>query len=202
MPNDYAAAAYPDTWQVLGIQLRPFSLGHYLKLRRLGCAFVEEDSAIAGLGDLLLGVLVCGMTSHPDPDQDEFWQWWRQPINRWQRWFPKLLGTLTPAEKFLLRWGRRCRGVDLEARAKQFNEYIRNNIVEPDYWRERESGRASGAHWSHAVIATLVSKCGYTQLEAYNVPLAKALADFFKWLEGEGAITLMTDEESEAAHGA
>ena len=198
MPNDYAAAAYPEPWQVLGITLRPFSLGHVLKLRRLGNAFGADEPTNAGLGDLLLAVMVCGMSSHPDPTRDPFWQWLNRPVAPWRRWCKWFVAQFTPAELFLLRWGRKCRGVDIEDRAKLFANYITAQCDCPGYWDENKSTRKSGAHWSHDVLATLVSKCGYTQEEAYNVPLSKALNDYFKWAESEGGITLMTPEELEA----
>jgi len=113
----YHDAAFPEPWQVLGLRLRPFSLGHYLKLRRLGCAFVADDTQRATIGDLLLGVIVCSMPTNPDPTQDPFWNWvgrdkpsgiagWLYPV---YRWWQKRKGreALTPAEIDVLRWGRK-----------------------------------------------------------------------------------------------
>jgi hypothetical protein len=198
MPTDYAAAAYPDPWQILGVQLRPFSLGHLLKLRKLGNAFAADDAAEAHLGDLLLAILVCAMPSHPDPLKDEFWAWLNRPVAKWRTWCPWLFHQFTPAELFILKWGRRCRGVDLKERAELFQKYIQTHSEMPGYWNESKSTRTSGAHWSHSVLATLVSRCGYTQEEAYNVPIIKALNDYFKWAETEGHLTLMSAEELEA----
>ena len=64
--------------------------------------------------------------------------------------------------------------------------------------RLEENKSKSGAHWSHAVIAGLCSECGYTQLEAYNVPLGKALADYLKACEATGSIRLMSELEAVA----
>jgi hypothetical protein len=42
-----------------------------------------------------------------------------------------------------------------------------------------------------------MSECGYSQTEALNAPMAKALADYFKYAERNGMVTLMTDDELE-----
>ena len=63
--DDYLHSIIPEPVTILGQDLRPFSLGHYLLLQRLECAFVCEDKEPL-LGDLLLGLLVCGNTyRHP-----------------------------------------------------------------------------------------------------------------------------------------
>lgn len=208
MSNTYSTAAYPDPWRVLGIQLKPFSLGHYLKLHRLNCAFVADESRTATLGDLLLGVAVCSMDSHPDASRDPFWQWlnraepdgllaawWYRVRVRVAGWFKTKL--LTPAEMDIYRLGKHCGNIDFPAKVKLFSDYIGHHSKVPGYWQENTDSKKSGAHWSHAIVQVLVSKCGYTQQEAYSAPMCKAFADFFKYCEGEGGIRLMTQEESD-----
>lgn len=206
--SDYFRSAYPEPWQLLGVSLRPFSLGHYLKLHRLGNAFVSDDVETATLGDLILGVVACSMRSHPDPDKDEFWQWLnrKEPTTKAERiawgWRKLLCRVLkkqmpTPAELDVHNWGRKIGVFDVSAKAQQFADYIAKHSECPRFWEEQASDKKSGAHWAHAVIHALTSKCGYTQEEAYNVCAAKALADYFKHAENEGAIRLMTPQEIE-----
>ena len=52
--DDYLHSIIPEPVTILGQDLRPFSLGHYLLLQRLECAFVCEDKEPL-LGDLLWG---------------------------------------------------------------------------------------------------------------------------------------------------
>ena len=200
---DYFSAAYPEPWQILGIKLLPFSFGHYLKLHRLGCAFVSESEENATVGDLLLGIVVCSMPSHPDPEQDQFWQWlhrdkpegfWRRLLWRF-RWHK-----MTPAEQDVFRWGRKVGICDIKDKAEMFAKYIRQHSEAPAYVEERPDlpPRDSGSHWAHAMMAALTAKCGYTQIEAYNVPMPKAMMDFFKHAESEGAIRLLSQEVVEA----
>jgi hypothetical protein len=104
----------------------------------------------------------------------------------------------TPAELEVHNWGRRVGIFDISAKAKLFADYIAKHSECPRYWEEQAGdGKKSGAHWAHAVIHSLTSKCGYTQEEAFNVCLSKALSDYFKHAENEGAIRLMTPEEIE-----
>ena len=57
---DYYQAAVPDGWQVLGVKLRPLSLGHLILLKRYGSAFVV--GGIPTEADLVLSVLICSRT--------------------------------------------------------------------------------------------------------------------------------------------
>jgi len=204
---DYFAASYPEPWQILGLKLRPFSFGHYFKLHRLGCAFVSDKQETATLGDLLLGVLVCSLPSDPDPTKDPFWNWLTKERSglgyRLHCFAAKLFRKepLSPAEYEVFRLGRRIGCFDLPEKARLFSEYIDQHTKSPPYWEENTSEKKSGAHWAHAIIGTVVSKCGYTLDQAYNAPLHKVLADYFRYAESEGAIRLMTQEEIEILHG-
>jgi hypothetical protein len=201
--HDYFSAAYPEPWQVLGVKLLPFSFGHYLKLHRLDCAFVSEDAKAASIGDLLLGIVVCSMRSNPDPEQDPFWQWLHRErpdsLCGRLRWHLRR-HKLTPAELEILQWGRKVGVFQLEEKAKLFDSYIKLHSKVPPYVEEPSDSprRESGAHWAQSVIAALVAKCGYTQLEAYNVPMPKAMQDFFKHAETDGSIRLLDPEMVEA----
>lgn len=213
MPNTYSEAAYPAPWQVLGVALKPFSLGHYIKLNRLGCAFVADETKNATLGDLLLGVAVCSMDSHPDAGKDPFWQWLSRsaPEGKFAGWWYRLRcriarmfrqQLLTPAELDMMRFGRKCRGFDFPSRAQLFADYISAHSKAPAFWEsDNQGGKGSGAHWSHAMMQVLVSKCGYTLEEAHNAPLTRAMADFFKYIESEGGCRLMSEEEARFLNG-
>ena len=194
--KSYFASAFPEPWRILGIQLRPFSLGHYLKLRQLGNAFVSDGASNAAMSDLLLGIAVCSMSSNPDPASDEFWCWLNQPPG--SSLFAKLFRRkqLTPAELDVMHWGRVAGKFDLADKAKLFADYIAAHSEVPAYWVLEEAKNTSGAHWSQAVIAGLCAECGYSQWEAYNAPLCKSLADYLKACEVGGAIRLMSDVEA------
>jgi hypothetical protein len=183
---DYFTATMPEPWQILGLRLRPFSLGHYKLLRRFGCAFVSESAEAPTRGDLLIGVLCCSMKV------DEFLSFIETP----------------DFEQSVNDWGAQVGLFDLNNRAQMFKDYIEQQSTVPKYWEEKTGG-SSGAHWAQCVEVTLRSKLGWTQADIDTQPLSKAFADYFKYAENEGAVKLMTPEDiafiesqKEAAHGA
>lgn len=212
---NYFTAAYPEPWQILGVNLKPFSVGHFIKLKRLGCAFVAEDSTPATIGDLLLGIIVCSMSSDPDPEQDEFWRWYHREsphgiygglMWRLKKVAARILGKqmLTPAEYDVYQFGRRVGQFDLEEKCKLFQRYVADNTIALPHWIEPPKGdeKKSGAHWVHSMVSCLSSHCGYSAKEAYNTTFAKALADYLKHAESNGIVRLMTEEEMKLTEAA
>jgi len=202
--SNYFDAAYPEPWQVLGVNLKPFSLGHYVKLYRLGCAFVADEVKPATLGDLLLGVAVCSMDSHPDPAKDQFWQWLNKPEPEgWRKWAGRLFKRLgltvpSPFEIEMALFGKKVGNVKISDKIELFKKYVDAHSRSPAYWDMKPNEGGAGGHWAQSLAHVLTRDCGYTQEDVYNVPLSRALADFFKHAEGEGVVRLMTQEERKA----
>lgn len=209
--KDYFLSAAPEPWQVLGLTLRPFSVGHYIKLRRLECAFVADGAVDAQLRDLVVGVAVCSMSSHPDQNRDEFWQWFNREKPDGvlaglkfsvHKQAARLLKRehLTPAERDLYDLGKRCGLFDFKQKAQIFADYIADHTQPLDYWLEPDQNGGepskSGAHWVHAMVTTLTGKCGYSLLDAYNVSFGQCLNDYLLEAERNRAIRIMTPEES------
>jgi hypothetical protein len=207
---DYFSAAYPEPWQILGVNLRPFSVGHYLKLKRLNCAFVADGESLASVGDLLLGVIICSMPSHPDAEQDAFWCWYHRqsPDGAWaslmwksRKHAARLLRKemLTPAEFDVYQFGKRVGAFNLKDKSELFQSYIAAHTGSLPHWIEPSDGseRKSGAHWIHSMISCLTSSCGYTINDAYNVSFGRALADYLKHAENNGTVRCMTEAEIE-----
>lgn len=200
--DNFFAAAYPEPWQILGVKVRPFSLGHYIKLSRLGCAFVSEKETTATLADLILGVIVCSMPTTVDPSADPFWQWMNRKSGGWKYFFYKhrkiLMGKkfATPAEYEVFLWGKKMGAIDFAQKVKMFSAYMDSHSAMPAYVEERPDSQSkpSGAHWSQSVLSSLVSKCGYTMEEALNAPVSRALSDFLKQAESDGAVRLIPSE--------
>lgn len=175
---DYFAATIPEPWQILGLRLRPFSLGHYKLLRRFDCAFVSDEKTKASVDDLILGVLACS----------------RSPQE-----FLSMLN-LPNFKQDANDWGKALGVFVLEEKVKMFADYIREHSKIPPYWEEGDS-KPSGAHWSQCVEVSLRSKLGWTSEEIDTLPLSKAFADYFKHAENEGMIRLMTPEEFSSVGG-
>jgi len=200
--NNFFAAACPEPWQILGVKLRPFSLGHYIKLSRLGCAFVSEKETQATLSDLLLGCVVCSMPTAVDQERDPFWLWLgrrrgglRYRLYCFKQWLRRKPAA-TPAEYDAFAWGQSIGEIDLSAKVALFSDYMDQCSAAPAYVEEHRDtpAKLSGAHWTQSVLSSLVSQCGYTMEEALNVPISRALADFIKQAESDGAVRLLPAE--------
>lgn len=170
---DYFAATMPEPWQVLGLRLRAFSLGHYKLLKRFECAFVADGEAHATAEDLLLGVLVCSR------EPKEFLRMIESPTFKQDaRAFGDSVGIFDLKEKCLM-----------------FADYIAEHSAQQPYWEEANEGKTSGAHWAQCLEVTLRSKLGWTSEDIDTHPISKAFADYFKLAESEGMIRLMTADE-------
>lgn len=82
---DYYLARVPEPTTLLGLKLRPFSLGHRLLLHRIKSYFVGEDEDL-GYEDLALSVLICSQTYEKaisyldDPDLQKFMGKWADQL--------------------------------------------------------------------------------------------------------------------------
>ncbi len=86
--------------------------------------------------------------------------------------------------------------IDLPERVKMFSDYMEACSAMPAYVEEHQSTppKASGAHWAQSVLACLVAKCNYDMRDALNVPMSRALADFLKQAETDGAVRILPPE--------
>ena len=196
MSADYFQRAIPEPFRILGLPLKPLSLGRYRLLKRFDIAFVADCEAKADTKDLILGVLICSQ------EVDEFQAWLELPPKRRARDLKRWRKTVCP-KAWLCRvpfigktWLRR-KMPDLLEKIRLFQIYVQQHSKMPAYWDESGDERTSGAHWSHSVEVCLRSQVGWSRDEINEQPLSKALDDYFKFAESQGAIRLMTQAEIE-----
>src|SRR5947209_6324366 len=174
----YFSAAVPEPFRVLGLPLRPLSLGRYRLLHRFNCAFVSEGTSSATVGDLLIGALICSMRV------DQFLIWanssdfyrdvkaWGRRVSPWQ-WLARIPG--------LARWWRRHFSFDAREKIGLFSAYVREGSVVPKFWDESgpgSDGSGSGSAWSQSVEVALRGELNWSAEEINEEPLSKALADY------------------------
>lgn len=171
MGSPYTAAFCPPAPEVLRRRLLPLSLGHCVLLEAVGSPFVRAGGARVKPGDLALAVFIC---SHPSKATRE--------------------AHYTP-DKFALdiQWGLDCKGLDFVAEKKAFEEYLESSLKMPEIWQESGS-KAPVAAWQFSVVAALM-KGGLGREEAWDMPVAEALALYAAMLEREGA-ELVSPEEA------
>jgi hypothetical protein len=182
--QSYTEALIPTPYTILGIPLRPLSLGHIFLMKRFDCKFASENpDEKGGIDDLLLGIAICSR------EFDEFLEFIQNPkeFHAWAKKWGKLLHKqLKKKNEF-----------ELVSKFYLFKEYLKDGIFIPKYWEmdNNEDSMSSGTHWTQTVLHALMSELGYSQKEALNIPISRALADYFRHLERNGLITLMTDDE-------
>jgi hypothetical protein len=185
-------ARVPEPYRILGLKLKPLSLGRYCLLRRFDCAFVsEEPDAIARPADLVLGVFICAQSCR---EFLELLSNGKFQIEI-QRWGHKLFET-GPWAKHLPKKLRRPKPFNYVEKVALFKSYLSDSVKIPKYWEEHEGdANSSGAHWTDCMEGVLRGELNWTEGEVNERPLSKAIGDYYKWMESKGAIHLVSDDE-------
>lgn len=166
----YAQAAIPEPYRILGLRLRPFSLGHWLLMQRFDCALIGGGKPEHS--DMLLGVLICSMR------YQEFLAFIEQK----------------DFQKQVIKWGKRNNLLELDEKSELFGRYLTDSLSEPAYIELRPGGDGAG-DWAQNLKITLMTRLGYSEGEVLDMPLSKALADYYKLAESDGFLRLLTAED-------
>lgn len=189
----YFTAAVPEPYRILGLRLKPLSLGRYRLLQRFDVAFVADEAKTAGPADLILGLFICSM------EVEEFLAWANS--NRFQKeaakWGRKVFSSpIIGRIPFIGKSWRKKYSPEFFQKFALFKRYIEEGSVLPSFWDERGGGQSSSAgHWAQNVEVVLRSELGWTGEEVNEQPLTKALSDYFKFAESQGLVRLISDEE-------
>ena len=168
----------PRPFVVLGVELKPFSVGHKLLLQQICSPY--EDGKSCGPDDLMLAVAFCSTT------------------------FEDGCAELNGAglDKRIKSWYKRLGGdLDWVAASKLFGEYIAYHsrfyafaqTQEPDQYTQSKSPLL------HSVIATLQIEYGLSQSEALNRCFGLAMCDYILACERKGGVAVRDAEEHAAA---
>lgn len=161
----------PPRVRCLGVQLRPFSLGHALVLRHLGNSFITETPTAA---DLPVAALVCA-------------HGWRENVRKLRK--PRRLVRL------MRLWGWLTRKMNKGEEARALHAYISEQMELPEMKRERGSGvRYLVSEWETRLFMHLRAM-GYDDEQALDMPLARAQLFMVAKLEEDGAASFKTRRE-------
>ena len=179
-------AALPEPQTILGLRLLPLSLGRYRLLKRFESPFVDESPREVSVQELtkelFFALLVCGLPV------SEFKDYLMQPdkLQKQARRFGKVAGKFT-----------KQKGFSILPCFEQFKKYCAEATAMP--WHAMPKDRAdeseSISHWSHSMEICLRSNAGWTAQEIDEEPMAKAMTDFFKFLETQGVVRLISHED-------
>lgn len=190
---DSFKSAIPEPFQVLGLELKPLSIGRYRRMARHGVAFVSETETSASIADLLLGVVICSMRCDEFDSSVLTPKFWKD-LHRWSKHLnPHAWIGVFP---ILGKWWRKNHSFNFVEKMQLFKRYIDEAQLCPEYIVKNESNSGgSASHWSHSIEIVLRGELGWTKEEIEEAPLSKALSDYFKHMENQGMITILTEED-------
>jgi len=191
--DDFYSAAIPEPTTVLGLRLRPFSLGHVILLGRVRSSFVTEGEPLS-LHDLALSVLICslsytdGLSLFNNRNLDRFFK----------RWHSRLAG-----ESWLTRLGfRKLREIDYAQKAVEFGEYIKRASKIPNYSYRADDFKQIECPSVQIVKVTLMRDMGFREAELMDRPWGLCLWDYVTIRALAGHISLVDSDQLKEAQAA
>lgn len=190
---DYYTARLPEPTTILGLKLRPFSLGHLLLLHRIRSYFVGEDEKLT-YEDLALSVLICSqpyaaaVAAFDDPDLPVF-------MDKWQ-------ARLTGRGLLTALGLRKLRVIPLHASAAAFVEYMAAGYCKLTYAPKSE-GEPIPLPLVQLVSVTLLQEFGGLTDEALmDRPWGRCMEDYVTIHAIKGSVTLYDGNVLAEAHDA
>lgn len=192
MNKAFYLAAIPEPVTLLGLKLRPFSLGHNLLLHRIESGFVCGGSI--GFDDLAASVFICAQTyqsalnSFQDSDRPAFMRTWHRKLTG-DVWWRRLLRLKITA-------------VDLRIKSAEFVKYLEAGSKMPYYEAPADKVGESQIETIHAVWLSLISETNLTNDEILNRPWGQCLYDYIGLKAMNGELKIMSDDKAEARRAA
>lgn len=157
----------PPRVRCIGVELQPFSLGHYLILREMGNAFLVPK-CVPPYEHFSAAAFVCAHT----------WEQYHR-LNRWYLQWWMLLQVRA--------WGRMAKKFNVLKEILSLKDYIQSQMDLPEKARSRGGTRYLFSDWETRLFCYLRS-IGYTESQALNMPLSRANLMFCAHLEESGTM--------------
>ncbi len=178
-PPEYLSACIPEPFTVLGMKLRPLSIGHILLMQWQGLSYVSERPEPPTMDDLISGCLICSMGFR---EYKEFLE--RQDLR-----------------EELTRLGRVFSFDELPEKYALFRAYLDQGTESPEVEIPDSiaSGVLLGTPWLQSLRICLMSKLHVSNEETFDYPYRMALWDCFSVRESEGRLVINTGQMDTAA---
>lgn len=175
--DGFYEAAIPEPFRVLGLRLRPLSMGHLILLHRIGSPYIAEASEAENgnaIGNLAIAALVCSMTFQEGVELLNTPDLGRQ-IAAWGRRIRKP------------HWWSREQKIDWAEKHQLFADYIRHSTDLPGHYWTREDGFTVQAPYVQIIKVQLMLKLHFTEAELMDRPWRLCLWDMLtvRALEGD-----------------
>lgn len=169
MDDGFLEIAVPERTTLLGLELKPLTIGHCLLLDRFDCVNVQDPDS------LVMAVLICS------DDHEKF-----QSVieSRWLDWQLKI-------------WRWRLGKVDWLEKIQLWHEYF-DGQSKPPLTVSLQDGKGmagSGTPFMQHLKTYLQAKLNYSPSEALNAQVGMALWDYYSHAEIEGNIRVVDREE-------
>lgn len=190
MTDEFYSVAVPEQRQILGLPLRPLSLGHLILLHRVQSAFVCEG--IPDYQELAIAALICSL-SYEDgiaalKDSDT----------------PKLLKRLgeriTGIRDWRVRLGlRKPRVIDLPANVAAFSSYLKDHSSIPHYSYTPGDFKTVDCPQVQIVKVTLMRDLHLSDTEILNRSWAMCLWDYVTLRALKGELSIVAKDQIDNA---
>jgi hypothetical protein len=186
---NFGEALTPRTFVICGVELRPFSLGHWMILERLGSPFLssnpsENVSLAEGVGDFLVLLLVCGQTYE---DNDKM-------LND-EKLFRKTVKTF---EKHIKKVIKKDKNWNIFHETRWVKEYLAYFVAMPNFTEKSDPSVPSGIDWKQSLYTIMRNEYHYSRSEILNMPVRRLFYEWCSFAEKNGAIQVSNTHEIEA----
>jgi len=190
MTDEFYSVAVPEQRQILGLPLRPLSLGHLVLLHRVQSAFICEG--IPDYQELAIAALICslsyedGVAAIKDSDTPQL--------------LKRLGERITGIRDWRVRLGfRNPRVIDLPANVAAFSSYLKDHSSIPNYSYTPGDFKPVDCPQVQIVKVTLMRDLHLSDTEILNRSWAMCLWDYVTLRALKGELSFVAKDEIDNA---
>lgn len=198
MDRAFLRALHPAPYRILGIELRPFSLGHSLLLHDIGSPFVAEELREFTVHDLFIALSICALPYEKGKALGEDAKGWKKKCDEWvAKNIRHNCGGLW-SRLWRIARGKPLPDWDIANDVRAFFRYLSEGNARPDYKAEPGNDMAFlYSPWQLRMMVKLRREFGMTRSEILDMPLAEAWWMYLGAVEADGSIQICTEDEKE-----
>jgi hypothetical protein len=188
-PFSYNEAINPRQFIICSLELRPFSLGHYILLEQIESPFITDDPNQSvemeyGLCHFLMCLLICSQTYEDNVKM----------LNEKEH----LQVVVKVFQKNLLKSMKKDKQWNIYHKLMLFKEYIKFFTEMPVFQVEQKNDKApSGIDWKQNLFTIAKNEWGYSDSEILNMPLRRLFFEWCSFAEKSGSIRVQNADEME-----
>ena len=180
-------ALLPVTWDICGVRLRPFSMGHYIILKNIGNPMLDNSETNIADDEKLCWffqtLLICASTYEDNIEM-------LQNLESHKETMDKLVANLMKVMESDPHW-------NIFEHLRSFRDYVNFYMDVPVYFNEHESKEVtkSGIDWVQNLYFTMKKHGGYSESEIMNMNFKKLLYVWCSYAESEGSIKVINKQD-------